>query len=267
VPIYNRGNPGVKQDISWADIDDWSAGVANVWVTTGTCFGLCLAVLAYLIALTPNKKNGTPFHTSLMLALIFEMARLLCDIGRAADVGLSPYSAYLGLTNDFGATTYSMSFQAIEVVGMVCATLASIFTFACLYLQAAGLLTSVHNRHRALYLGIICYLLSTSVVALAFRITITVIQAMYTSGRYESFSLDTYRILRRTTSIAYAVSIGSWCCVSLVSVSWLMFTRSKLIVSNRPYDTALTLLSLVFMESMVIPSMFACQLPSRSHTH
>ena len=254
IPIYNRGEDGVLDNISWQTIDQWALVVANIWVTTGACLGLCLAVLAYIIALTPNKKKGLPFHTGMMLALIFEIGRLLCDLGRAASAGLSPYSAYLGLTNDINATTYSTSFQGVTILGMICGTIACFFTFFCLYVQATGLLTGVHLRWRVYYIGLISYLLTASALALALRVTITVVQSLYIERGLNSFPTETFYDLRQASNIAFAVSLGSWCSISCASVFWLMFTRSKLIVSNRPYDTALTILSLVFMESMLVPS-------------
>ena len=254
VPIYNRGAEGVVTEITWAAIDEWSTGaVANVWVTTGACLGLCLATLAYIVALTPNKKKGLPFHTSLLLALVFEIARLLCDMGRSSSIGLSPYSAYLGITNDMSATTYDPAFQGITIAGMVCATLAFFFTIVCFFIQASGLLTGLHMRYQPVYVGVISYLLTASFVAFALRISFTVVQSLWITEA-AAFNASVLVKMRLATGVAYAISLGSWCTVSLASVSWLMFTRSKLIVSNRPYDTALTILSLVFMESFVVPS-------------
>lgn len=255
VPVYNRGAIDVNDQITWADIDRFAAVIANIWVTNGACLGLCLAVFAYIIALTPSKKRGLPFHTSLLLALFCEIGRLIADIARASNIGLSPYPAYLALTGDYEATTYSSTFQALDIAGLIFAPLAFFFTAICLYLQACGLLTNLHLRHRFYYFTIMTYLVVTSLVALGLRMTISVIQALYNTNALntQSIELQTISNLRRATTISYAVSIGSWCIVSFVSVVWLIATRSKLIVTNRLYDTALTLLSLVFMESFVVP--------------
>ena len=253
VPIYNHGAKGVVDEITWARIDEWAAQISNVWVTTGVCLGLCLATLAYIIALTPNKKKGLPFHTSLMLALVFEIARLLCSVGRASDITLSPYSAYFGLTQDYKASTYSPGFQALDIAGDSCGTLAFFFTVVCLYIQACGLLTGLRMRMQPAYVGVIAYLLTTSLLAFSLRITLTVIKSLYATDTI-SWNEMLFRTIRTATAVAYAISLGSWCTISLGSVLWLMFTRSKLIVSNRPYDTALTILSLTFMESFVVPS-------------
>lgn len=255
VPVYNRGAPGVVDQISWAKIDEWATIVSNVWVTTGTCFGLCLAALAYVIALTPNKKRGKPFHTTLLLALVAEIGRLLCNLTRASNVGLSRYSAYLGLTSDYDATTYSPAFQGLTITSMIFACLALFFTYLCLYIQTNGLLTGLRLHYRAVFWAFMIYLIIMSLVTLGLRVTATAIQtkALLRPGSVGEAVSHTYFNVREATSIASAISLGSWCMVSLCSVFWLMFTRTKLIVSNRHYDTALTILSLVFMESFVVP--------------
>jgi hypothetical protein len=265
VPIYNLGAPGVIDHVSWYWIDQWATRfVSNVWVTTGACLGLCIASLTYNLALTPSKKRGLPFHTCHILALLSEIARLLCDIGRASSVGMSPYSAYLGLTKDYAATTYSPAFEQLEIAGMICATLAFIFTTICLYLQTLALTTGLQLNHHKLFFGIMAYLITASIVALGFRMAITTIRSIYVFRPLSSFPYSVFAKLRMAMLILYAISLGSWCTVSLISVFWLMYTRSQLIVSNRMYDTGLTLLTMVFLESMIVPCKRNTPIPTNS---
>ena len=110
-------------------------------------------------------------------------------------------------------------------------------------------------RRPVLYVVIMSYLVIASVVAIALRITSAVVQSLYTTqGGLDNFPVSTSQNLRIASSIAFAVAFVSWLSISSASVVRLMITRSKMIVSNRPYDTALTILSLVFMESMIVPS-------------
>ena len=169
--------------------------------------------------------------------------------------GLSPYSAYLGLTQDWTAVTYSSTFQGLDVTAAICATFAFFFTAICLYIQASGLLTGLRIKHPSVYVAIASYLAFTSTFALVFRITLTAYQSLYLTHKIE-WNPVLFVKLQLTTGIAYAVCLGSYCTISLASVCWLIYSRSHLIISNRPYDAALTILSLIFMESFIVPSKF-----------
>jgi len=248
VPTYTTDDPMVFNQTTWRIIDQWNQVNLNMQATEGVGLGMCLTALVYILVLTPNGKRGKPFHSFLLAALLFEMLRLLCDLIQSTQAGVSQYSAYLWLTNDQAATTYSSAYRGVTICGLTAACAAYFFTTICLYVQSRGLLSSFEMSYRKTYRVLMGYLIMASIAAFVMRVTLMVYQSASIPAAPQAFHI------REATLITYTVSIGSWSLVSMCSVVMIIITRPRSMINrNSLYTTVLNLIALVCMESFIVP--------------
>ena len=250
VPVYHDGKPGTNNIVSWNAIDHYTFGAINIIATDSICLGFCLATLVYTISLTPREKRLKLFHISLLTALTFEIYRLLTVVAPASTPGISSFSSYLSITKDVGATTFTNGYRGTLISGWFAGCLSYLFTVACLALQAKGLLAGLEFRYPRWHTVLFCYLLGISAIAFVANVVFNAFQAAHMSGSYQKFPFDILHIL---VLALYAASLGSWCLVSLVSVTWLVCTRFNMVRGTTHYDTALKIILLTLLDSFMVP--------------
>lgn len=251
IPVYNEGQPGVNSNISWKVIDDYALVVVNIMAIDSVCLGLCLATFVYTISLTPKEKRSKLFHVSLLLALVLEIYRLLTVVAPASTPGISSFSSYLLITNDVEASNFSTGYYFAAISGYFSGCLAYLFTVGCLYIQTKGLLAGIELRHPKCHIIGICYLLSISAIAFVANVVFDAFQTARMFGKVRYYS--TFIALHKMVLALYAVSLGSWCLVSLITVAILVFTRSDIVKGNTRYDTVLRILLLTLLDSFIVP--------------
>lgn len=251
VPVYNEGQPGVNNNISWKAIDDYGLVIVNIIAIDSVCLGLCLAAFVYTISLTPREKRAKIFHISLLTALVLEIYRLLTVVAPASTPGISSFSSYLLITNDIRASSFSLGYYGATISGYFAGCLAYLFTVGCLYIQTKGLLAGFQLRHPKYYIAGVCYLLSISAIAFVTNVVFDAFQTARMFGKVRYYS--GFVALHKTVLAFYAVSLGSWCLVSLVTVAILVFTRSDIVRGKTRYDTVLKILLLTLLDSFIVP--------------
>ena len=257
VPTYSTG---AINEVSWRAIDYFSHIIANYAVSEGVATGLVWATLIYLLALTPGRKRTTPFHTFLLLGLVFMLLHLMLDIIAVVTPGLSTNSSYVVLTNDVASSVWTTQYIAIYIICKVANWLAFIFATTCLWLQAKGLLRGVKVRFNIVYRVILTYLALTAVAALVCSMTYWIHQIM--GVKMDPTPQMDYNMLKMKTSylVTYAISIGSFSLVSICSVLDIVWRRpSSVIKTNNAFPSALNLVGLLGAQSFIVP----CKLQSR----
>ncbi|KIV83972.1 hypothetical protein PV11_05952 [Exophiala sideris] len=254
VPTYSTGAINV---ISWSEIDDFSHIIANYSVSEGIATGLIWATLIYLLALTPGRKRTTPFHTCLLLGLVFMLLHLMLDIIAVVTPGLSTNSSYVVLTGDVASSVWTNKYIAIYIICKVANWLAFIFATTCLWLQAKGLLSGVKVRFNIVYRIILTYLALTALAALISSMIYWIHQIMVVKLD-PTPTMDYYMLRMKTTYlVTYALSIGSFSLVSICSVLDIVWRRpSSVIKSNNAFSSALNLVGLLGAQSFIVPFIF-----------
>ena len=250
VPVYNHGSPATNNIVSWAAIDQYALEAISIIATNGICLGFCLATLVYTVSLTPREKRLKLFHIALLTALLFEIYRLLTVVAPASTPGISSFSSYISITKDVEATTFTNGYRGTLISGWFAGCLSYLFTVACLSLQAKGLLAGLELRYPTWHTVLFCYLLGISAIAFVANVVFNAFQAAHMSGSYQKFPFD---ILHTLVLALYAASLGSWCLVSLISVTWLVFTRFNMFRGTTHYDTALKIILLTVLDSFIVP--------------
>ena len=251
VPTYSAG---AFNEVTWDSIDDFSHIIANYCVSEGIATGLIWATLIYLLALTPGRKRTTPFHTFLLLGLVFMLLHLMLDIVAVLTPGLSTNSSYVVLTGDVASSVWTTQYITIYIVCKIANWLAFIFATTCLWLQAKGLLSGVKVRFNIIYRIILTYLALTALAALVSSMTYWIHQIMVVKMD-PTPDMDRDMLRMKTVYLAsYAISIGSFSLVSICSVLDIVWRRpSSVIQTNNAFASALNLVGLLGAQSFIVP--------------
>lgn len=249
VPTYGT-RPSAN--ITWRLLEDYARVLANKNSTEGIAAGITWATFIYLLALTPNKKRTSPFHTSLLLGVAFLLIHLMINLISASIAGLNKYSAYAFLvgTENVIITSRFISVQAAsliaEIISFCCASI-------CLWLQAKGLMTSVQNRFPRFYCTVLGYLIFTSVATFVTQM-IYIIKAIKKIGKSTDKVITDYLMWIVIYRCFFAVSIGSYALVSMCSIVSIIWKRpSSVVKGHNAYASALNLVGLLCAQSFVLP--------------
>ncbi|OAL39092.1 hypothetical protein AYO20_01410 [Fonsecaea nubica] len=245
--------------VTWRLIDTWNNINVNYNTNRGLAAGLVWATLVYLLALTPTRKRTTPFHTFMLIGLVFMLIKLMIDIVSALTAGLQSSSAYTFLTLDFTDSIWTSDFIATFATSQVTGWFAFIFAAVCLWLQAKGLMTGIKTRYPIVYKVMLIYLILTSVAGLgaAMAYSIQQILQLGQDGAEIYDSLNQAYNARIGYLAAYTICIGSFSLVSMASVVDIVWKRpSSIVARNSAYASALNLIGLLCVQSFVIPFIF-----------
>ena len=253
VPVYGKS---LNNMATWRLLDTWNNVNTTLASTRGIAAGLIWTTLVYLFVLTPNHKRTTPFHSFMLLGLIFMLIHLMINIASALSPGLQSESAYTFITFDIADSIWTRDYVATFAASQVTGWFAFIFAAVCLWLQAKGLMTGIKVRYPAVFHLILSYLTLTAMVALgaAMAFSIQQINSLRAQpGDVVNDVNDAYNF-RLAYLAAYAVCIGSFSLVSMVSVIDIVWKRpSAVIKGNSPYASALNLVGLLCAQSFAIP--------------
>jgi hypothetical protein len=253
VPVYPNSPNNL---LTWRMLDTWNDINISYAATQGIAAGLVWATLTYLLALTPHPKRKTAFHSCMLTGLVFLLIHLMIDIVSSLTPGLQTLSAYNSLTFDTVDCVWTDTVVATFATSQVTAWFAFTFASICLWLQAKGLMTGFRVRNLVLYRTILSYLTLTSVCALAAAMTYSINQIISLGLPPEDVSSSAY--MRYNAKVAYlacyAICVGSYSLVSMVSVANIVWRRPYAVMTgNSAYSTALNLLGLLCAQSFVIP--------------
>lgn len=262
VPTYSST---ANNHISWGLIDDYIRIVISNLSAIGIAAGLTWGTFIYVLALTPNRKRTTPFHTFLLLGLVFLLIHLMIDLITACIPGLSKYPAYDVLTRDQESLLYSQQYMSVHMTShasnMSSYTCASI----CLWLQARGLLTGVRVKLRRLYLCVLILLLLSSTLSFAAQVAYLVGLAQQLGKPFSIEGFQAYVTYEAVYVVTYAVSIGSYALVAMCSIVNIIWRRPSSVVKGvNAYASALNLVGLLCAQSFAVPcecvAILSCQI-------
>lgn len=245
--------------LTWKVIDIYGSR-AVVWgMTQGICLGMMLITLLFVLFVTPQAKRWKPFHSCLLLALLFKTSHLLATCVQASSLTVGFNPAYRFISKDY-TQIISSTFVASTIVRALLDLVATSLTFACLFVQSRASLAGLRLSHRPWYLALTTYLVLASVACIFARI-LSLAGQIFTF--YSDRDLPTAFDLTAANSaamITYSLTCASYCLVAFASVLYVLWTRRKLLMhggrSGR-YDRALSLLALVLLESFAAPLILA----------
>jgi hypothetical protein len=241
---------------TWHMLDIWGTTNGTITATQGVATGLVWAVFLYLLALTPIHKKTTPFHTFISIGLAFLITELMIELLSNVTPGLNPSPAYNFITQDNASSTWPTAFIATFATSQVAAWLAFIFAAICLWIQAQGLLTGIKVTNGAVYYGLLGYLASTSIATLGTAMTYSIMQIknVTLSGDKLVLAMADAHAFRSIYLVIYAVCIGSYSLISMLSVFHIVLRRPKSLVKKAStYASALNLVGLLCAQSAIIP--------------
>jgi hypothetical protein len=252
VPVY----PNSPTDLaSWRLIDTWNNINVSYASTQGIAAGLVWATLTYLLALTPDRKRTTPFHSYMLVGLVFLLIHMMIDIVSSLTPGLQSLSAYTAVTFDLADSIWTRKFVATFAASQVTAWFAFVFAAICLWLQAKGLMSGLKVRRPWIYRIVLSYLILTSMAALAAGMAFSIHQIMVIGApATNDIALISIGYTARVAYLAsYTVCVGSYSLVSMVSVADIVLKRPTATSGGGPYSSALNLVGLLCAQSFVIP--------------
>lgn len=262
VPVYPNA-PSTM--VTWRYLDTWNNWNSNYAVSQGIATGLIWATLTYVLALTPNHKRRTPFHSFMLLGLVFLLIHMTIDIVTSLTPGIQPNSAYTVLTGDIVDSVWTRKFIATFVASQVAAWIALALAFICLWLQARGLLTGLKVRRVAIYRFVLNYLAFTSGTTLGTGISYSIYQfCTITKPAADVFlSIDNGYTFRIVYLICYTICVGSYSLLSMIAIVHIISKRPSAVFGGGAYASALNLVGLLCAQSFVIPCE-SCLLPCMS---
>ena len=250
VPTYGAST---SADLSWRFLEDYSRVLVNKSSTEGIAAGITWATLIYLLALTPNRKRTSPFHTCLLLGVAFLLIHLMIDLISACLPGLSKYSAYLLLVGT-ESVIFTSRFISVQVASMITELISYCCASICLWLQAKGLMTSVQNTFPRFYRIILGYLAFASVATFVTQlvyIVMTINQLGKTLADDVMYNYLTWLLVYHGL---FSISIGSYDVVSMCSIVSIIWKRpSSVVKGHNAYASALNLVGLLCAQSFVLP--------------
>ncbi|KAJ9603182.1 hypothetical protein H2200_012477 [Cladophialophora chaetospira] len=256
VPVYSNAPYNM---VTWRTLDTWGNANSNYAATQGIAAGLLWASLTYLLALTPNHKRTTPFHSLMLLGLIFLLVHLTIDMVTSTTPGIQPSSAYTTLTGDIADSVWTKSFITTFGASRVAGWFAFVFASICLWLQARGLMTGLKVRHSGTYKFILSYLAFTSGATLSAAVAYSIHQIVTITKPVDNVSIFTKNqyTLRIAYLICYTICIGSYSLVSTISIVGIVWRRPTAISGGSAYASALNLLGVLCAQSFAIPLVFS----------
>ncbi|OCT48011.1 hypothetical protein CLCR_04120 [Cladophialophora carrionii] len=252
VPVY----PNSPSDLAtWRVIDTWNNISVSYATTQGIATGLVWATLTYLLALTPDSKRTTPFHSFMLVGLVFLLIHMMIDIVSNLTPGLQTVSAYTAVTFDLANSIWTTKFVATFAASQVTAWFAFAFAVICLWVQAKGLLTGLRVRRPGLYKIVMTYLVLTSIAGLAAAMAFSIhqITVLGQPATDDEHSIDVAYTARVAYLSSVAICIGSYSLVSMLAVVDIVWKRRTAISGGGPYASALNLVALLCAQSFVIP--------------
>jgi hypothetical protein len=242
--------------MTWHMLDIWGYTNGTIVATKGVATGLVWAIFLYLLALTPIHKKTTPFHTFMLIGLVFALIQLMIELLSNITPGLNPSPAYNFLTQDNASGTWPLTFIATFATSQVAAWLAFTFAAICLWIQAQGLMTGIKVQNVAIYYAILGYLASTSVATLgsAMAYSITQIKIVTLSGGEMVLAMANSHVYQSIYLVIYAVCIASYSLISMLSVIHIILRRPKSVMQKTStYASALNLVGLFCAQSAIVP--------------
>lgn len=239
--------------LTWRFIEDYSRVVVNKSSTDGIAAGMAWATFIYLLALAPNQKRTSLFHTCLLGGVAILLVHLMINIISAGTPGLSKYSAYVLLVGA-ESVIFPPRFVAVQAASLVTEILSYCCASVCLWLQAQGLMTSIQNRFPMLYRIILGYLILSSMATFATQM-VYIVKSLGQIGQnvnYTEFAdYLTWIYVYHTT---FAISIGSYALISMCSIVSIIWRRPySLVKTHNAYASALNLVGLLCAHSFVLP--------------
>ena len=248
VPTYGTG-PAAK--VTWRFLEDYASILANQSSTEGIAAGITWATFIYLLALTPNKKRTSPFHTSLLLGIAFLLIHLMINIITPYIPGLNKYSPYVFLVGTENVII-TPRFVSIQAASLIAELLSFCCASACLWLQAKGLMTSVQNRFPRFYASVLVYLICMSVATVVIQTIYVVKSIKRLGGNIGAIAESLMWIV--TYRCFFAVSIASYALVSMCSIVCIIWKRpSSVVKGQNAYASALNLVGLLCAQSFALP--------------
>ncbi|ETN43455.1 uncharacterized protein HMPREF1541_02614 [Cyphellophora europaea CBS 101466] len=240
--------------ITWSMIDAYGSRVAVHATSRGTCLGLLLTTLLYVLFITPQQKRWKRFHICLLLALITKVIDLLIICATAALPNVGYYPSYPFITNDLTGG-YSSSYLSSTLARALLDIISTLCMFACLYIQAIATLAALRLTHRRIYWCLNIYLLLAAVAVLLTRLLLFVTRAYALCRQTSTPGLDLVRTDRANVA-TNTLALLSYCIVAICSVGKILRSRRSILLhdgGNKSYDSALALMALVLLESFVAP--------------
>jgi hypothetical protein len=261
VPVYNSTDP---VPTSWRTLDKLGFFIAYTLSPEGIAAGLAWATLIYVLALTPNRKRTTLFHSILLFGLIFLLTHYMIDLIAAQTPGISTQAFYLLVTGDYASSKFPSSFTAAWVISLVMECLALICACTCLWLQAKGLLSGIRLSHTKVYRGILTYLILASLTAVGGRVAYMTSHLKWLRTYRPDWAADVVDQTAKAYGITSAICIGSYSLVSMCSIIAIIWQRPRSVVHGQnAYASCLNLVGLLCAQSSIIP----CKLPFKPPPH
>ena len=279
----------LRRQTTYLDLDRFYQSNASMAVVHGVALALVVLRLVDILLLTPRRKRergkGGVMFAVLLVALVGCVVREASAVQHAVYGG--DVSAYLVLSRDWSSTMWSSGHRAAVLLEQF----GTVICFACVqiafWLQGKALLVGVKVRYGDLwYYGLLSLFVVLGFASWCFVATFAAYQAFWIGFARAGLWLPAvwngawWKMLEVTSGLLRSISLAVWSLVFSVSAlhvllerretlfvgadqeevcngkrseRWGGATRQKRRIVKDAYETALTLIGLVAVESFAVP--------------
>lgn len=230
---------GSPFEVPVRSVDNWLQYCIRICINYGCQLGASIVLLVVLILLTRPEKRASAVFWLNVLALVSNIARLLCQLVYFSGPLVRMYPYFSG---DYSRAPRSA--YAASILEVIFGLLLVIFMEASLVLQVQVVCATVRRRYRRILLAVSILM---AMIAIGFRFGFAVINGIYIMKLEDILS---YVWLESATNIVTTVTICFFCTVFVVKLGFAIKLRKKLGV--REYGP-MKVIFVMGCQTMVVP--------------
>ncbi|OJJ80076.1 alpha-factor pheromone receptor STE2 [Aspergillus glaucus CBS 516.65] len=228
--------------VSVNSVDAWLQYCIRICINYGCQMGASAVLLIVLILLTrAEKRSSTAFWLN-SLALVSNVARLLCQLIYFTGPLVRLYPIFAGDYSRVPRSAYADS-----IVGAAFSFLAVVFMEVSLVLQVQVVCVTLRNWYRQVLLAVSVLV---AMIPIGFRFALLVINSM----SIMDLEVISSTWLENATNVVVTVSICFFCTIFVVKLGFVIKLRKKLGV--REYGP-MNVIFVMGCQTMIIPALFS----------
>lgn len=212
-----RHRDGSVFDVPLDDIDAFVQYNVRICINYGSQLGASVVLLVLLLLLTRREKRTSAVFILNALALLFNFARLLCQVIHFTTAFERVYSYFAYDYYDIPPSAF-----AISILSVTFLTVVLICVMSSLVVQVQVVCATLRRRYRRPILALSVLM---ALVPIGFRIGWTVINCMFIMNAGD---LRTTMWLESSTNIVMTISICYFCAVFVTKLGFAIRQRRRL---------------------------------------
>lgn len=232
---------GTSVPVSLAGIDDELQYCVRICINYGCQLGASIVLVALIFLLSRREKRSSAVFWLNALALLFNIARLVCQVVYFTTPFVKTYAYF---TQDYAGVPVSS--YATSILGVIFVFFVVVCMEISLVFQVQVICSTFRRRYRRLLLAVS---VAMALAPMTFRLVLSVVAA---KRIVDLHPLGWYSNLESTTNIIITVSICFFCAIFVVKLGFAIKMRKKLGVREFGPMKAIFVMG---CQTMIVPGM------------